>query len=162
MGFLKTEFTQLQFSLIDRRLFAAMDQRLSAITLGVKDLTKAREFYEKLGWQTTAKPGAPIVFFQAGGMIIALWGADQLASDSGIKNNTGTWSGITLAQCVKTPADVDAVLKAVVAAGGTIQKPAEKKFWGGYSGMFADLDGHAWEVAHNPLWTLSSDGTVHL
>ena len=138
-----------------------MEQRVSLVTLGVVDLARARAFYEALGWTTGAAPGDDVVFFQAGGMIVALWGRAELAADSGVENSGG-WGGITLAHNVRSPAEVDAVLAEAERAGATITHPAAETFWGGYSGAFTDPDGHAWEVAHNPHWTLAEDGSVRL
>jgi catechol 2,3-dioxygenase-like lactoylglutathione lyase family enzyme len=138
-----------------------VEQRLSLITLGVRDLARARAFYEALGWKTGAKPEDDVVFFQSGGMIVALWGRDQLAEDSGVEDGGG-WGGVTLAHLVRSPAEVDRVLAEAEAAGATIPRKGGKTFWGGYSGIFVDPDGHPWEVAHNPSWTLAEDGSVHL
>ena len=138
-----------------------MEQRLSLVTLGVRDLARARAFYEALGWTTGAEPGDDVVFFQAGGMIVALWGRAELAEDSGVEDSGG-WGGITLAHNVRSPAEVDAVIAEVGAAGGTVTRPGAETFWGGYSGAFTDPEGHAWEVAHNPHWTLADDGSVSL
>lgn len=131
------------------------------ITLGVTDLARARAFYEALGWRTGAGPGDDVVFFQAGGMVVSLWGRDQLAEDSAV-TDSGGWGGVTLAHNVGSPADVDAVLAEAEAAGATIGRPGAKTFWGGYSGVFLDPDGHPWEIAHNPHWTLHEDGSVAL
>jgi uncharacterized protein len=138
-----------------------VEQRVSLVTLGVRDLARARAFYEALGWRTNAAPDDGVVFFQAGGMVVALWGRDELAEDSGVEDSGG-WGGITPAQNVRSPAEVDAVLAEVDAAGGTITRAGAETFWGGYSGAFTDPDGHAWEVAHNPHWTLAEDGSVSL
>jgi len=138
-----------------------MEQRLSLVTLGVADVARARAFYEALGWKTGAEPGDDVVFFQAGGMIVALWGRDQLAEDSGV-SDSGGWGGVTLAHNVRTPAEVDAVIAQAEAAGATIARPGAETFWGGYSGVFIDPDGHPWEVAHNPHWTIAEDGSVKL
>jgi predicted lactoylglutathione lyase len=138
-----------------------MEQRVSLVTLGVRDLRRARAFYEALGWTTNAAPDDDVVFFQAGGMIVALWSRAQLADDS-VVSDEGGWGGITLAHNVRSPAEVDAVLEEAKAAGATIARPGAKTFWGGYSGVFVDPDGHPWEVAHNPHWTLGSDGSVAL
>jgi catechol 2,3-dioxygenase-like lactoylglutathione lyase family enzyme len=138
-----------------------MEQRVSVVTLGVRDLARARRFYEALGWTTGAQPADDVVFFQAGGTIVSLWGRDQLAEDTGV-SDSGGWGGITLAQNVRSPAEVDAVLAAAEASGATITRPGAETFWGGYSGVFVDPEGHAWEVAHNPHWTLSDDGSVSL
>ncbi len=138
-----------------------MEQRVSLITLGVGDLRRAREFYEGLGWTTRAGPDDDVVFFQAGGMVVALWGRDKLAEDS-VVEDSGGWGGITLAYNCRSPEEVDAVLREAETAGATITRPGGQTFWGGYSGVFVDPDGHAWEVAHNPHWTLRDDGTVEL
>ena len=138
-----------------------MEQRLHLITLGVRDLARARRFYEALGWTSGAAPDDDVVFFQAGGMIVALWGRDQLAEDS-VVQDSGGWGGVTLAHLVGSPAEVDTVLAAAEAAGATIGRPGGETFWGGYSGIFIDPDGHPWEVAHNPHWTLREDGSVEL
>jgi uncharacterized protein len=138
-----------------------MEQRVSLITLGVADVARARAFYEALGWTTNADPGDNVVFFQAGGMIVALWGREQLAADSGVEDGGG-WGGITLAHNVRSPAEVDAVIEGAQAAGATVPRAPGETFWGGYSGMFVDPDGHAWEVAHNPHWTFAEDGSIRL
>ena len=138
-----------------------MQQRLSLITLGVTDLARARAFYEGLGWTTGAAPGDDVVFFQAGGMIIALWDRADLAQDSGVADGGG-WGGVTLAHNVRSPAEVDTVIEEARTAGATVPREPGETFWGGYSGMFVDPDGHPWEVAHNPRWTLGDDGSVRL
>jgi catechol 2,3-dioxygenase-like lactoylglutathione lyase family enzyme len=138
-----------------------MEQRVSLVTLGVHDLPRARAFYEALGWRTNAGPDDGVVFFQAGGMIVALWGRADLAEDSGVQDSGG-WGGITLAHNVRSPAEVDALIAEADAAGATVTRPGAETFWGGYSGAFTDPDGHAWEVAHNPHWTLADDGSVTL
>jgi catechol 2,3-dioxygenase-like lactoylglutathione lyase family enzyme len=138
-----------------------MEQRLTVVTLGVSDLARARAFYEALGWTTGAEPDDDVVFFQSGGMVVALWGRSQLAEDSGVTEGAG-WGGSTLAHTVRSPADVDAVLSEAERAGATITRPGGETFWGGYSGVFVDLDGYPWEVAHNPHWTIRDDGTVSL
>ena len=138
-----------------------MEQRVSLVTLGVSDLARARAFYEALGWTTGAGPDDDVVFFQAGGMLLALWGRDQLAEDSVVEDRGG-WGGITLAHNVRSPAEVDVVLDQAVAAGATIARTGAETFWGGYSGVFLDPDGHPWEVAHNPHWTLADDGSIRL
>ena len=138
-----------------------MEQRLSLVTLGVADLARARAFYEGLGWSTHAGPDDDVVFFQTGGMIVALWGRGQLAEDSGV-DDVGGWGGVTLALNVRSPAEVDAVIEEARAAGARIAREGAATFWGGYSGVFVDLDGHPWEVAHNPHWTVADDGSVSL
>ena len=138
-----------------------MEQRLSLVTLGVRDLARARAFYEALGWKTGAKPEDDVVFFQSGGMIVALWGRDQLTEDSGVEDSGG-WGGVTLAYNARSPEEVDEVIAAAEAAGARIARYGAKTFWGGYSGVFVDPDGHPWEVAHNPSWTIADDGSVRL
>ena len=138
-----------------------LEQRISLVTLGVSDLGRARRFYEALGWTSDAKPGADVVFFQAGGAVVALWSRAELARDSGVQDSGG-WGGMALAHNVRSPEEVDAVLSQAEAAGATIPRPGGKTFWGGYSGIFVDPDGHPWEVAHNPHWRLSEDGSVSL
>jgi uncharacterized protein len=137
-----------------------MDNRVSLITLGVADTARARVFYEALGW-TGMSPDGDVVFFQAGGMILALWGRDKLAEDS-VVDDPGGWGGVTLAYNVASPAEVDTVLAEAAAAGATIGRPPATTSWGGYSGIFVDPDGHPWEVAHNPGFELRADGSVHL
>lgn len=134
---------------------------MSLVTLGVADLDRARTFYEDLGWRGEVPPGADVVFFQAGGMVVGLWGREQLAVDSGV-DNAGGYGAITLAHNVRSPEEVDALLAEARAAGGTIARAAAATEWGGYSGVFTDPDGHPWEVAHNPFWTLRDDGSVAL
>ena len=138
-----------------------MEQRLSLVTLGVRDLARSRAFYEALGWTTGAAPDDDVVFFQAGGMIVALWGRDELATDSGVEDGGG-WGGITLAYNTRSPAEVDAIIAEADAAGGSVLRVGAETFWGGYSGVFVDPDGHAWEIAHNPHWALGDDGSVTL
>jgi uncharacterized protein len=138
-----------------------MDQRVSLVTLGVADILRARAFYEALGWSTNAEPGDDVAFFQAGGIVVALWGRAELAEDSGVQDGGG-YGGITLAHNVRSPADVDAVMAEAEAAGARITRPAAETFWGGYSGVFTDPDGHPWEVAHNPRWKIGEDGSVTL
>lgn len=137
-----------------------MEQRLSAVTLGVADVARARAFYEALGW-TGESPDGEVVFFQTGGLVFALWGRDKLADDSAVLDGGG-WGGVTLAHNVASPAEVDGVLAQAQAAGATIGRPGAVTFWGGYSGVFLDPDGHPWEVAHNPGWVLGADGSVRL
>jgi catechol 2,3-dioxygenase-like lactoylglutathione lyase family enzyme len=138
-----------------------VEQRVSLVTLGVADLARARAFYEALGWRTGAAAEDDVVFFQAGGMIVALWSREELARDT-IVPDTGGWGGITLAYNTRSPEEVDATLEEVRAAGGTITRAGAPTFWGGYSGAFVDPEGHAWEVAHNPHWSLGADGSVSL
>ena len=137
-----------------------MEQRVTAVTLGVSDLARSLAFYEALGWERR-NDDEDVVFFQAGGMVLALWGRASLAEDGRVED-PGGWGGVTLSQNVRSPEEVDAVLAAAAAAGGTVSHPGEKTFWGGYAGVFVDPDGHTWEVAHNPFWELDDDGNVRL
>ncbi|GJF10569.1 glyoxalase [Mycolicibacterium cyprinidarum] len=138
---------------------ADMEQRVSLITLGVHDLDRARRFYELgLGWAPAETPDG-VVFYQLPGIALALFGREDLAEDARCPID-GRFSGITIAINQRTEAEVDAVLKQAESAGATILKPAEKVFWGGYSGYFSDPDGHVWEVALNPGWTINDDGTL--
>ena len=137
-----------------------MEQRVSLITLGVADLRRAMDFYAALGWEGSS-PDDDVAFFQAGGMVLALWDRAALAEDSGVEDGGG-WGGITLAYNVRSPVEVDAVIAEAEAAGATIPRHGAATFWGGYSGVFIDPDGHPWEVAHNPHWTLAEDGSISL
>jgi catechol 2,3-dioxygenase-like lactoylglutathione lyase family enzyme len=138
-----------------------MEQRVSLVTIGVSDLERSRRFYESLGWKTAAAPSDDVAFFQAGGMIVALWDRGLLAEDS-VVEDTGGWGGITLAHNVRSPDEVDAVIAEAEAAGAKIGRPGAETFWGGYSGVFIDPDGHPWEVAHNPHWTIDEGGATRL
>jgi predicted lactoylglutathione lyase len=138
-----------------------MEPRVSLVTLGVADLERSRRFYEALGWRSTSKLEDGVVFFQSGGMVLALWGREELAKDSGVEDGGG-WCGVTLAYNVHSPADVDALIELARAAGATIPRAGAETFWGGYSGVFVDPDGHPWEVAHNPFWTITDEGDVIL
>jgi predicted lactoylglutathione lyase len=138
-----------------------MEQRLSLITLGISDLSRARRFYEALGWKTGTDEADDVVFFQAGGMVVALWGREKLAEDSAVTDGGG-WGGVTLAYNTRSPEEVDSVIEEARAAGATIGREPGETFWGGYSGVFIDPDGHSWEVAHNPRWTIEADGSLTL
>ena len=138
-----------------------MEQRVSLVTLGVRDLGRARAFYEALGWTTNAAADDDVVFFQAGGMAVALWGRDQLAEDTGVEDSGG-WGGVTLAYNTRSQAEVDAVIEEARSAGARITREPAATFWGGYSGVFIDPAGYPWEVAHNPRWTVEPDGSVTL
>ena len=138
-----------------------MEQRVSVMTLGVRDLARAVAFYRALGWEPVPDEHDDVFFFQAGGLVFALWGRDQLAEDSAVTDGGG-WGGVTLAHNVRSPAEVDAVIEQARAAGAEIGREPATTFWGGYSGIFIDPEGHPWEVAHNPGWTLAEDGSVQL
>jgi hypothetical protein len=136
-----------------------VEQRVSLVTLGVADLARARAFYEGLGWTTRAEAEDDVVFFQTGGMVVALWGREKLAEDSGVED-PGGWGGVTFAYNTRSRDEVDEVVAEARAAGARIPREPGETFWGGYSGMFCDPDGHAWEVAHNPRWAIADDGAV--
>jgi catechol 2,3-dioxygenase-like lactoylglutathione lyase family enzyme len=141
-----------------------MDQRLSLITLGVADVPRAKAFYQGLGWRVDGEVDDEtdqVAFFQAGCMIVALWDRGKLADDSEV-DDPGGWGGVTLAYNVRSPREVDEVLDEARAAGAEIPRPGGETFWGGYSGVFVDPDGHPWEVAHNPRWTVHEDGSTTL
>ena len=138
-----------------------MKQRVSLVTLGVADVAASRGFYEALGWRSGAALDDDIVFFQAGSMVVSLWSRTELAKDSGVEDNGG-WGDVTLAHNVGSPAEVDAVIEEARAGGATIAREGAETFWGGYSGAFADPDGHTWEVAHNPFWPIREDGSITL
>ncbi|MGC4850003.1 VOC family protein [Micromonospora sp. DT15] len=133
-----------------------MEQRISLITLGVADVARAKAFYEQLGWR--GQEVEETVFFQAGGLALVLWGRDKLAEDAGIEG-PGT-GAMTLAQNVRSQAEVDEVIATATKAGATVTKPARETFYGGYAGYFADPDGHLWEIAWNPGFTLAKDGSL--
>jgi catechol 2,3-dioxygenase-like lactoylglutathione lyase family enzyme len=138
-----------------------MEQRLSLITLGISDLDRSRKFYEALGWKTGVKEADDVAFFQAGGIVVALWGREKLAEDSAVEVGSG-WGGITLAYNTRSPNEVDDVIQEARAAGATIGREPGDTFYGGYSGIFIDPDGYPWEVAHNPSWTIEEDGSTTL
>lgn len=140
-----------------------MEQRMTAVTLGVADLQRARRFYEKgLGWSASLESNKDVVFFQANGLVIALWGRADLAKDANVADDGEGFSGIALAHNARSREEVDAVLAKAGHAGARILKPGQETFWGGYAGYFADPDGHMWEVAWNPFWPLDDAGNVKL
>jgi catechol 2,3-dioxygenase-like lactoylglutathione lyase family enzyme len=138
-----------------------MEQRVSLITLGVADVNRAADFYGALGWKPVQDENDDVFFFQAGGLVFALWSRDKLAEDSGVTDNGG-WGGVTLAYNVRAPEEVDDVIEQARGAGARIGREPGTTFWGGYTGIFIDPDGHPWEVAHNPGWTIAADGSVVL
>jgi predicted lactoylglutathione lyase len=138
-----------------------METRVSLITLGVTDLARSRTFYEQLGWTGQAVEGT--VFIQAGGLAVVLWGRAELAADAGLVDpSPGAFGGIALAQNVRSPAEVDDIMATAEKAGATITRRPQTTFYGGYAGYFTDPDGHAWEIAHNPGFTLTDDGSLVL
>jgi catechol 2,3-dioxygenase-like lactoylglutathione lyase family enzyme len=144
-------------------ILRVMEQRLTVITLGVSDVARARAFYcDGLGWTAAPSSNDDIVFIPVGQIVLALYPRQLLAEDARLPPGGGGFDGVTLAQNVATKAEVDAALAKAAQAGARISKPAEEVSWGGYSGYFLDLDGHAWEIAYNPLWGLTPDGRVSL
>ena len=140
-----------------------MQARLSLVTLGVRNLAKARAFYcDGLGFKASSAGNEHVVFIQAGAVVLGLWSREELAKDAKLAPECSGFSGISLAQNYGSRAEVDAALEEAKRAGATILKPAEEVFWGGYSGYFADPDGHLWEVAFNPFWPLDARGNVTL
>ena len=139
-----------------------MEQRVSIITLGVTDLKRSREFYERLGWRRSLAQAEGVVFFQAGGMALALFPRLELAKDANIAADGYGFNGVALAYNARDRAEVDAVLEDAVGAGATLLKPAQESFWGGYSGYFSDLDGFLWEVAWNPSFPIAEDGSIRI
>lgn len=137
-------------------------QRVTLITLGVADLAAARAFYGRLGWVEHGDSQPGVAFFQMHGAALALFGRADLAADQGRPGAELGTGAITLAQNFATEAEVDSAYAAALAAGANPLKTPEKVFWGGYSGYWADLDGHAWEVAMNPFWPLAEDGSLTL
>jgi predicted lactoylglutathione lyase len=138
-----------------------MEQRVSLISLGVADLARSRAFYEQLGWR--GQEAEETVFFQAGGQAVVLWGREKLAADAAIDDDgTSRFGGIVLAHNVATREEVDRVVSAAASAGGEVTKVPSETFYGGYAGFFRDLDGHVWEVAHNPGFRLDADGNLTL
>jgi len=140
-----------------------MEPRVSLITLGVADIAAARAFYERLGWRAGGPSDGNVAFFQAGGMILGLWSRAALAEDAGLPPEAPSgFGGMALAHNVRSKAEVDAVLAEAEAAGARMLRPAQEVFWGGYTGYFADPDGHVWEVAWNPGFPLDAAGNVTL
>ena len=139
-----------------------MPLRLSLLTLGVTDMVRARRFYEGMGLRASFGSRETVTFFQLGNVVLGLFGRADLAADAKVADSAPGFSGITLAWNVASDTEVDQVLTLAVQNGARIVKPAEKVFWGGYAGYFADPDGHLWEVAHNPFWTLDVNGRLVL
>ena len=136
-----------------------MEQRISIITLCVSDLKRARAFYDALGWKAASEEEADgIVAYDLQNMTLALYPWDKLAQEANIPKERSGYSAFTIAYNVRSENEVDQMLEEVKGAGGKIIKPAEKVFWGGYSGYFSDPDGHLWEVAYNPFSTLGPKG----
>ena len=139
-----------------------MEPRLTLVTLGVADVAHASAFYQRMGFVAAGPGDDSVAFFPAGGVVLALFPRKALAEDATVSDSRAGFSGVALAHNVRSEAEVEAVLAQAAAAGGRVVKPAKRAFWGGYSGYFADPDGHLWEVAHNPGFPLDADGRIQL
>jgi uncharacterized protein len=139
-----------------------MEQRVSLITLGVANLERSRQFYERLGWRRSMAQSEGIVFFQAGGMAVALYPRQELSKDANVAPAGSGFQGITLAYNARNRSEVDSVLADAVAADAKLLKPAQEAFWGGYSGYFSDPDGFLWEVVWNPSFPIAADGSIRI
>ncbi len=139
-----------------------MEQRISLVTLGVEDLGRSRQFYERLGWRRSMPGAEGVVFFQAGGMALALYPRDELAKDAMVSAEGHGFVGVSLAYNARSRDEVDSVLAEAEAAGARLLKPAQEVFWGGYSGYFADPDGFPWEIAWNPSFAIAEDGSIRI
>ncbi|MCO6185760.1 VOC family protein [Rhizobium sp. L1K21] len=140
----------------------SMDRRISLVTLGVEDVARATAFYERLGWVRSSVSQEAVTFIQLKGVVLGLFSRAALAEDAGVEDTQKGFSGVTLAHNLSSRAGVDAVYKFALSCGATSAKPPEKVFWGGYSGYFADPDGHLWEVAHNPFFEMNESGHLVL
>ena len=138
-----------------------MQQSISLVTLGVREYARAKAFYEAMGW-SVAWEAEETTFFQANGVVLVLWGREKLAPDTGISDEGADWSGITLAHNVGSRKEVQEVIDTARRNGAEIAREPAETFYGGYAGVFRDLDGHAWEIAHNPGFGLNDDGSISL
>ena len=138
-----------------------MQQSISLVTLGVADYGRAKDFYEAMGW-SPAWEVQQTIFFQANGVVLVLWSREKLATDTGVSDEGANWSGITLAHNVRSREEVREVIELARKNGAEITREPAETFYGGFAGVFRDLDGHAWEVAHNPGFGLNDDGSVSL
>ncbi len=139
-----------------------MEQRITLITLGVRDLEKSTAFFERLGWRRSLREAVGVTFFQCGCIAVSLFPRPELAKDAGVSPHGEGFGGFAIAYNTRMKEDVDTVLVEAKFAGAEIVKPAQEAFWGGYSGYFRDLDGHLWEVAWNPGFVLDESGAVRL
>lgn len=139
-----------------------MEPRISLVTLGVDDLDRAVRFYEAMGLKRNMNITEGVAFFQMGGVVLGLWGREHLATDAGLSGVRVGFPGVSLAYNTRSEVEVDDVLANAERAGGRIVKPAQRAFWGGWYGYFADTEGHLWEVAHNPDFPIAEDGTISL
>jgi predicted lactoylglutathione lyase len=139
-----------------------MQARISVVTLGVADVPRAREFYRALGWPLSGEPQDGVAFFSNSGSRLALYGIASMAEEAGQPAAPAGSVGVVLAVNLESRELVDDVLAEVERAGGEVLRPPPERSWGGYSGYFADLDGHAWEIAYNPFWAIGEDGLPQL
>ena len=140
----------------------SLDPRISIVTLGVEDVARSTGFYERLGWKRAEASQESVTFIQLKGTVLALFSRAALAEDAHVENTPKGFSGVTLAHNVASETGVDAVYKFAISCGATPVKQPEKVFWGGYSGYFADPDGHLWEVAYNPFFPQDASGHIML
>ena len=136
--------------------------RINLVTLGVADVARAREFYERLGWRASSASNESVTFLHSTSAVLALYGREALAEDAGVANSPAGFAGVTLATNYNSEAEVDAAFAHAIASGARDVKQPVKAFWGGYSGYYADLDGHLWEVAFNPFMPLDANGNMTL
>ena len=139
-----------------------MQPRVTFVTLGVAEIAASRRFYEALGFRASSASNDSVAFFDAGGIVLALFGRADLAKDATVPDDGAGFTRVALAHNVKAPEDVARVLAEAEAAGARILKPSQRAFWGGTSAYFADPDGHVWEVAHNPFFPLDAEGRVQI
>lgn len=139
-----------------------MRQKFTLITLGVQDVSKSEDFYQKLGWKKSKQSMEHYPLFPLGGIVLGLYPLEKLAEDTTLPYEKSIFSGITISYNAKSEIEVDEVLQKVAELGATIVKPAQKVFWGGYSGYFKDLDGYLFEVAYNPFWELDKNDNLIL
>lgn len=140
-----------------------MRQKLNLITLGVKNFKKSLDFYEKgLGWKKSDKSMDDLALFQLGGIVLALHPLKDLAADTTLNYHASEFYGLTISHNTHSEQEVDEIMKQVASTGGTIVKPAQKVYWGGYSGYFKDLDGYLFEVAYNPFWDMDANDNLLL
>ena len=137
-----------------------LEPRISIVTLGVDDMQRARGFYERLGWTAASSSNENVTFFNMAGTVFGLYGRKALAEDAGVEYSTAAFTGVSLAHNCQSEQQVDEVMAFAEAAGAKVVKAPEKVFWGGYSGYFADPEGHLWEVAYNPFFPLDEDGRI--
>ncbi len=142
--------------------FMQLDRRISLVTLGVEDIARATEFYRRLGWAKSSASQDSVTFMQLKSLVLGLFSRQSLADDAGVENTGPGFSGVALAQNLSSEKDVDDAFEFAVSCGAKPVKKPEKVFWGGYSGYFADPDGHLWELAYNPFFPMDEQGHIQL